>query len=274
MTESTPGRRSKGELALRLASAAVLIPFALFVVWAGGWWLVAGCTLFALAMGYEWARMTAFEPAGLLILAASLACPLAYLFGGGIGAGALAVGALICAALARGSLDRRLSAALGVVYTGVIPLALFSLREGPWDGQSAALIFMAIVWASDAAAYFTGRGIGGPLLSPKDSPNKTWSGAIGAVIATSLAGAIAAYLLSAPVELWIVAGAVISVVAQVGDMQESQIKRFYGVKDVSGLVPGHGGVMDRVDGLGAVCVVSVMLFVTVPSAVDLLGLSR
>ncbi|MEM9740882.1 MAG: phosphatidate cytidylyltransferase, partial [Pseudomonadota bacterium] len=123
---------------------------------------------------------------------------------------------------------------------------------------------------SDSGAYFAGRGFGGPPLSA-DSPNKTWSGAFGAVICSVLAGAIAAGLLKADLLVWLVFGAVLSVVAQFGDLFESQIKRQFGVKDASGLVPGHGGVMDRVDGLGAVCVLAVAAFLAFPGLVSTLG---
>ena len=113
---------------------------------------------------------------------------------------------------------------------------------------------MGTVWASDTGAYFAGRGFGGPPLAPKDSPSKTWSGAIGAMICSGLCGLIAAGLLDASRISWLFAGFAISIVAQWGDLFESSLKRRYGVKDTSGFLPGHGGVMDRVDGLGMAAV--------------------
>ncbi|MEM7767596.1 MAG: phosphatidate cytidylyltransferase, partial [Pseudomonadota bacterium] len=150
-------------------------------------------------------------------------------------------------------------------------IGLLALREGPWDGQAAALIFMAIVWASDSAAYFAGRGFGGPALSP-GSPNKTWSGALGAVFCCMLCGAIAAGLVGGDQLAWVCVGGMISVIAQAGDLLESSLKRRFGVKDASGLVPGHGGVMDRVDGLGAVCVAGGLILAAAPGLVAALGL--
>lgn len=262
------GRRDSRELALRLVSAAILIPFALYVVWAGGWWLAVGAALFAAAMGLEWSRMSGHRPAGLLILpiaGLNLLVPVIRV--------ELFCACLVASALVFALANRRdgAIAAFGVLYAGGMPFALQLLRGGPWDGQAAALILMATVWASDSAAYFAGRGFGGPPLTT-DSPNKTWSGAIGAILACMLCGLIAAGLLSAEKLVWAAVGAAVSVAAQLGDLFESQIKRRFGVKDAGGLVPGHGGVMDRVDGLGAVCIVAVTVFLAAPALLTRLGL--
>ncbi len=262
------GRRAIGELVLRVISAAVLIPFALYVVWAGDWWLSFGAGVFAAAMGFEWSRMSGHRPAWLLIVSVgglNLLLPLQTV--------ETFCALLLVAAVVFALVNRRdgVTAAFGVLYAGGMPFALQLLRGGPWDGQGAALILMATVWASDSAAYFAGRGFGGPALT-SDSPNKTWSGAIGAVFAGMLCGLIAAGLLSAGQWVWALAGGCVSVVAQLGDLFESQLKRRFGVKDASGLVPGHGGVMDRVDGLGAVCIVAVTVFLAAPGIAERLGL--
>ncbi|MEO0720798.1 MAG: phosphatidate cytidylyltransferase [Pseudomonadota bacterium] len=271
-SETTRGR-TRSELALRLASAAVLIPFALCVVYFGGVPLAVGCAVFAGVMGLEWAGMSRSS----LRMPLAFACALPSVIAGTVSleAGALCVLASsgLMGVLAFGSPVRMGEAVFGVLYAGGMPLALFVLRDGPWDGLPAALIFMSIVWASDAAAYFAGKGFGGPRLSPRESPNKTWSGAIGAVISTALCGAIAAYLTGGDRMGWIVTGILISVVAQGGDLFESQIKRRFGVKDAGGILPGHGGIMDRVDGLGAVCAITVLVFIVVPASLDLLGLN-
>jgi len=269
---TAPAQRSQGDLALRLVSAAILIPFGLFVVWRGGAWLGVGCVLFALAMAYEWVRMSAsplmksFLPLAVLpVLLAVLISPLA-------GLAAL----IMCAVLAGGlhPLAReRMASSFGLAYVSGMPMALYLLREGQWDGAAAALIVMAMVWGSDSAAYFSGRGFGGPALTP-ESPSKTWSGAVGAVIFTTLCGALAARITGGSMPVWLIAGFLISVFAQMGDLVESRIKRRYGVKDASGLIPGHGGVMDRVDGLGIVCVVTVIMFYSLPFLPHYLGLDR
>lgn len=272
MTVPAVPARTRSDLALRLISALVLIPCALFVVHQGGWWLASGSAVFAAIMGFEWCRMSGQGPmalaAGVLALAnlsfmlvLQGVVPVAWICAG-LGAFAILFGALN---------HRTFSLAVfGMMYAGGLPLALQILRGGPWDGQSAALILMAIVWASDSGAYFAGRGFGGPALS-SDSPNKTWSGALGAVICAVLSGAIAAGLMNASLWLWLAFGAAISIVAQLGDLAESQIKRRFGVKDASGFVPGHGGVMDRVDGLGAVCVIGVAALLASPVFAGALG---
>ncbi len=268
MRDEAARRRAPGELVLRLLSALVLIPAGLYMVWAGGAWLAAGAAVFAAAMGFEWARMSRQGPVWLAVMLAALPnafVPLATLQDGTV--------ALMAAAAVFAAANWRASpmAAFGILYAGGLPLALQALRGGPWDGQAAALIIMAIVWASDSAAYFAGRGFGGPALSPRDSPNKTWSGALGAIACCALCGVIAAGLLGAPTLPWAICGAAVSALAQSGDLFESQLKRRYGVKDASGLVPGHGGVMDRVDGLGAVCVAVVSVFLVWPEAAAGLG---
>ncbi|MEM1390462.1 MAG: CDP-archaeol synthase, partial [Pseudomonadota bacterium] len=168
--------------------------------------------------------------------------------------------------------DKRFQSAIGLAYVAVMPLALYLLRDGPWEGVAAALIIMSLVWGSDTAAYFTGRSLGGPSLTP-ESPSKTWSGAIGAVIFTILCGVLAAYITGGGLLIWMAIAFLISVFAQMGDLVESRIKRRYGVKDASGLIPGHGGVMDRVDGLGIVCVAMVAAFYAAPVLPEQLGLS-
>lgn len=210
-------------------------------------------------------RASHVYPIAMLAAAASLAV---IPFGWTAGAGIVAAGAVVSALLVKD----RLSACLGFLYTAVPPLCLFLLREGAWDGRSAALIFMSTVWASDAAAYFAGRGFGGPSLSPKDSPHKTWSGAIGAVLSTTLCGLTAAGLVGGSYVVWLIVGASVSIVAQLGDHFESVIKRRFGVKDTGSIMPGHGGLLDRVDGLGAVCVVTLAMFIIFPNLVSLLGL--
>ncbi len=268
MARTDAGRRASDSLALRLVSAAILIPVALFVVWSGGWWLAVGAAVFAGAMAYEWNRMSGHGPRWGLMGALgvlNLAFPVVPI--------PVFCGGLVVIAFAFGAFNFRdfAMASFGALYAGGMPFALQLLRGGPWDGQAAALILMGIVWASDSAAYFAGRGFGGPSLSP-ESPNKTWSGAIGAIVASVLCGLIAAGLMRADALIWAMMAGGVSVIAQLGDLFESQLKRRFGVKDASALVPGHGGVMDRVDGLGAVCVGSVTLFLVFPWLLSRLGL--
>src|SRR5262245_19675597 len=123
---------------------------------------------------------------------------------------------------------------------------------------------LTIVWATYIAAYFAGRGFGGPLLSPKDSPNKTWTGAIGALVCAGLAGAAVARIGGGDFWYWVWASLFLSVVAQAGDLLESRFKRLYGVKDTFGIVPGHGGILDRLDALMAASVFAALVLRFLP----------
>lgn len=268
---SAMAKRSVQDLGARLISAAFLIPVALFSVWQGGIWLALGCVIFSLAMGYEWVRMSASPLMKIFLPLAIIPILVTAIIGPLFGLAAI----VFCAAVAGGLHplpEERVQSAIGLAYVSGMTLALFLLREGPWDGVAAALIVMGMVWGSDTAAYFTGRTFGGPSLTP-ESPSKTWSGAIGAVIFTMVCGVVAAQITGGSLIVWIVIGFLISVFAQMGDLAESRIKRSYGVKDASRLIPGHGGVMDRVDGLGIVCGATVLLFYALPVLTEQLGLA-
>lgn len=259
-----------GDLRLRLVSAGVLIPFGLYVVWTGGPLLAVACGLFAALMAYEWIRMTG-SPSMKSFVALAILPFIPAALGALVWAVWALIGAVLAASFTHTVSDKRGAESFGLLYVAGMPLGLFLLREGPWDGTAAALIFMGIVWGSDSAAYFTGRQLRGPLLHP-DSPSKTWSGAIGAVIFSALCGALAAHLTGGVLTVWLLVGGTVSVVAQIGDMFESSLKRRYGIKDSSGFVPGHGGLLDRVDGLGMVCVVTALAFLFAPDFVSVLGL--
>lgn len=272
MGDWTPPDKRFSELPLRLASAVVLIPIALGAVWMGGVWLAAACAVFTVVMMLEWCGMSATAHPRIL-------AGLAGLFGLLLASGHYALpaavfsAALVFAVLAsRSDVKARFTAGFGVVYVCAMVAGLFWLREGPWDGRMAALLFMSFVWASDAAAYFFGRALRGPSLLPSESPNKTWSGAVAAVIACGICGYFAAGIQGVDVGIWIVTGVAISIVSQVGDLFESGLKRRFKVKDSGRILPGHGGLLDRVDGLGAVSVAGVLALAAIPRFSEALGL--
>jgi phosphatidate cytidylyltransferase len=142
----------------------------------------------------------------------------------------------------------------GVLYAGLSGISLAAIRDFGTGGLAAILFVFAVVWATDILAYFIGRALKGPKLAPRISPGKTWSGAIGGAVSAVVAGALLTFSVFGRISLWIVALAfLLSVASQIGDLFESFIKRRFGVKDSSHLIPGHGGVMDRVDGLVFAC---------------------
>lgn len=264
-------KRGRREILLRVASAAVLAPLGLWAVYAGGLGLAvatAGCGVLA---AFEWTRMASQSKVVWVntVLVALLAITSATaVFMAHQGLETVATIALIgCAAASAFAAYAKASVssiAFGVIYT-CLPFGCFVwIREVPPNGQLFLLSVLAIVWTTDVAAYFAGRGFGGPLLSPRDSPNKTWTGAIGAVVCAGLAGAAVARGGGGDFIHWLMFGVCISVIGQGGDLLESRFKRLYGVKDTSGFVPGHGGILDRLDGLIAAAVATALLLRFLP----------
>jgi phosphatidate cytidylyltransferase len=239
---------------LRVASAAVLVPLVLALAYVGGWPFLILCGLCAGGILWEWTRLVAGAP-DYRTLAPGWACLLAaFAFTGvgkpGVAASALAVGAVIAVVAAAKRLpSRRIWAAGGVIYAGVAFFGPALLRRDAELGFPAFLFLAATVWMTDTLAYFVGRALGGPLLWPRVSPNKTWSGVMGGLAGGIAGGALVAYAngLGRLSAVGVVA-LLLSASAQAGDLFESAIKRRFGVKDTSGLIPGHGGLMDRLDG--------------------------
>jgi phosphatidate cytidylyltransferase len=273
-----PARKSASALKLRILSAAVLIPIVVAAVYAGhpAWDLLV--ILFAGVMTWEWCRAAArrrdaSQPKSAPRLAATSPWPEAVIavllvvaglidlsFGAELGLPlpnlwvALAVGVVI--AIAVGLKRHRLAGlwfGLGIAYVAVPCAAILYLRGDPVLGLQQIGWIVALVIAADTGAYIAGRSIGGPKLAPRISPNKTWAGLGGAVISAALVGIVVAFLLGRPA-VWPLAlvSAGLAVIEQAGDLAESAFKRHFGVKDASNIIPGHGGALDRVDGLIAV----------------------
>jgi phosphatidate cytidylyltransferase len=241
-------------LTLRVASAAVLVPSVLALAYLGGWPFLILCALGSGGILWEWTRLVAGAP-DYPTLAPGWASLLAALVllgvnKPGLAVDALAIGAVLAAvAAARWLPTRGVWAAGGVIYTAVAFLGPALLRRDAELGFPAFLFLAATVWMTDTLAYFVGRGLGGPLLWPQVSPNKTWSGVMGGLAGGVAGGTLVAYAngLGRLAAVGVVA-LVLSASAQVGDLFESALKRHFGVKDTSELIPGHGGLMDRLDG--------------------------
>jgi phosphatidate cytidylyltransferase len=250
------------ELAARVGSAVVLAPVVLAAVYFGPPYFEVLLAVVAAILAWEWVRLCgADRAAAMAVLLTGIVFAAIALMTGGHGAGAyagLALGALALAILARGA--HRLWLALGVLYIGVPLVAFAWLRADPALGRVTAIWLLAVVWATDIGAYAFGRLIGGPKLAPRISPKKTWAGLIGGVACAMAAGAAAASVLAKEelVPFALLSGAV-GLVSQIGDMAESGIKRHFQVKDMGTLIPGHGGLFDRVDGLLAAIVLVALL---------------
>lgn len=252
---------ARAEVPLRLLSAAVLAPAALAATYAGGVYFAAMIAAFALVLAWEWARVTGEGRTAVLLWAAvAAAIGVGLAFGLEAGMAAALGGALIVsAALGLAGEARPGWGGAGVAYIVVPAVALIWLRQDPHWARAGTFWLLGIVWASDIGGYVAGSAIRGPLLAPKVSPNKTWAGCIGGLIASGLVSIVAAKL-AAPGQLgfFIAFGAILSIAAQLGDLMESAIKRHFGIKDMSQIIPGHGGVFDRVDGLLAAAPVAAM----------------
>ncbi len=257
------GRLTVSEnLKLRIASGAVLAAIAFGLAYAGPEPFAALVLVVALFVSWEWGHMVRGVGADLAFfihaVAVTAAIGLAVAGYAALGAAVLVTAAIILVPLVFGR-GARLSA-LGVFYVGLPAISLLWLRSNEPYGFAAVVLVFAIVWCSDIGAYAAGRLIGGPRLWPKISPNKTWAGLIGGLAAGTAAAAIVAPLFAAeasPLRLALT-GLGLSVVAQAGDLAESALKRLFGLKDASDLIPGHGGFMDRMDSIVAVAVAAAL----------------
>lgn len=243
----------RSNLSLRIVSSLVLGPLILAAVYVGQWEFAVIVALLGMLGVDEWLRLVLRRPPGWVRAGAAIAIIAVTIATGCAGA----VAGLVVLAAATVAFDvvvnLRLGTpgrmpALGLPYLGLTVVALLHLRE---DGWQPVLWLLLVVWATDIGGYIFGRWIGGPKLAPRLSPKKTWAGLVGGAGLAAVAGAAAiavlhragAAVLAAP------AAAALALLAQAGDLAESAVKRHYGVKDSGNLIPGHGGVLDRIDGL-------------------------
>ena len=252
------------ELKRRIVSGIVLAVVVLAATWVGGLPFRLVAAAIAVLIYYEWSTITRLAEIDFnadlfgwltsILLAANIAfgeqgmnVPLL---------GGCTITAVLLVLLRKGSwwLPG------GILYAGLSGVSLAAIRGVEQSGLVATLFIFAVVWATDILAYFIGRALKGPKLAPRISPGKTWSGAIGGAISGVIAGSAIASIVFYSLSVWTLAFALLlSVASQVGDLFESFIKRRFGVKDSSHLIPGHGGVMDRVDGLVFACFAAFLL---------------
>jgi phosphatidate cytidylyltransferase len=248
---AAPGGRS--ELRTRVLSAAVLAPVALAAMVLGGFFFAAFVAAVAAIGLWEWVSISrASEPPALAAGAAAIlvAGLLGVWFVENAWPALVIVGAAALALLAgvRGRTSRWIG--FGLLYAGIPAVALMLLRAADPHGWLAVLYILLIVWATDTGAFFGGRAIGGPKLWPRVSPKKTWSGAIAGLATAMVVGLLTAWLSGVGGLMGAMLLALpLSIAAQGGDLLESGVKRHFGVKDSGHIIPGHGGVLDRIDGL-------------------------
>ena len=218
------------DLRVRVLSAAVLLPVSLYCLYAGGWpWAVLVAAA-TLGLMWEWWRLWRLRPAP----------------------------------------HAALKLAAGWLYVVAGAGALYWLRSDSVAGLIDVLFLLVVVWSSDIGAYLAGRLIGGPKLAPTISPGKTWSGAAGGLVGAMLVGLLVSRVAApGPVLHALVVAGGLSVASQLGDLLESALKRHYGVKDSSRLIPGHGGLFDRLDGVLAAAPAAALLAVLLGPGVEL-----
>ena len=262
MTAGATGDRrqlpaSGGELTTRIVSALVLAAAALVAAWFGGWFAFVAAAAAVVLVEIEWSGLTGMARPFALTFGSGLVVALLVATGGFFAVG---IGLATVVAILAFAGKREVWPPLGVVYAGLFGFGLLAVCLAK-EGHRAAIFFVfAVVWATDTGAFFAGRAIGGAKLWPKVSPNKTWSGAIGGVVAGMVAGVVLAAVAGYPVNAALAGVAIaLSIAAELGDLFESWVKRHFGAKDSGHLIPGHGGLMDRVDGLIAAAALAALI---------------
>lgn len=265
MTEGEAAPAAAAELGARnlltrVIVALVLAPTAIAIAYAGGWLWTALVTLAAIGLYVEWlaivgnVRSTRVVVAGAATLAIAGLCLV-------LGRVETSLVVLMIGLVAVGAVtpERRIWAIAGFGYAATAELASTLLRLDPKMGFTALMFVFLVVWVTDIGGYFAGRGIGGPKLWPRVSPKKTWAGALGGFVASLVVAAGFAALdpnkadpqLMLQMTSLLLLGAILSIASQLGDLFESAVKRQFGVKDSSHIIPGHGGLLDRLDGFVA-----------------------
>ena len=257
-------RAEASRLRLRVVSALVLAPFPLAAIWFGGGWLALLTAVAAAVMAWEWGRLCrggmarpftpgAVEIALVLIAVAAVAISATGAILAALGIAVVGAGLVFLIAQAAAGGVSQAGRRFGLLWIALPCISLMWLANENIGGRAILLWLLLVVWATDIGAYAVGRSVGGPRLAPRWSPRKTWAGLVGGVLSAALAGGVTALAVEqSPAQLLILVSAGLAVVAQFGDLAESLAKRRFGVKDSSALIPGHGGLLDRLDGLLAV----------------------
>jgi phosphatidate cytidylyltransferase len=260
--EAAPAAAERGSrnLLARVVAALVLAPTAIAIAWVGGWFWAGLVTITAIGLYIEWLMIVGLAGQKLVAIAGTVALAFAGLcLAAGrldVALAALAAGVVAAAVL---SPERRGWASAGFCYAAAAELASVLVRFDAGSGLVALIMVLLIVWVTDIGGYFAGRGLGGPKLWPRVSPKKTWAGALGGFGASLVVAAGFALSGVGRIGQLLVLGAVLSIASQLGDLFESAVKRRFGVKDSSHIIPGHGGLLDRLDGFVAAIVLAALI---------------
>jgi phosphatidate cytidylyltransferase len=261
--KSAGAKARPNDLPIRVASAAVMIVISVTAAWFGG---VAWAVLAALVMAgvaYEWGRMISPNATLLWFRAfAAAICGVCFVMLPRAYEAVAAFGFFLT--LFGWSKKAGFIAVIGTLYLAASGWALAGIRGSDEAGRTLLFGLFSICWATDSAAYAVGRAVGGPKLFPAISPNKTWSGSIGGTLAGIAAGIAYSQLSHTSLVSWAVIGWVLALACQGGDLLESLAKRYFGVKDASGVIPGHGGILDRLDGHLSAASALVFLILVIP----------
>ncbi len=243
--------RSWSDLGPRVISGLVLIAITIASIWAGGLLFAAVIGLVFAGAYREWENMVTLKPVtavGIAFMIAVAVAALVYPWLGAAGTMGIVIAAAAVALMLRG--EAALWRAGGLVFFGAVIVSALALRGGDQNGLLACVFVGTAVWGTDTGAFFIGRQVGGEKLAPWISPGKTWSGAVGGLAAATLMCSILwIWFTDSPLWIGIALAVILSIVSQVGDLSESAVKRRFRVKDSGDIIPGHGGLMDRLDSI-------------------------
>jgi phosphatidate cytidylyltransferase len=244
-------------LLLRIVASLVMAPLAIAVAYLGGWLWTGLVTIAAIGLYIEWLAVIGARKPRLVLLGVLILLGVGWVDAGHINSAYVSVlVGLGIFAVAIVASDRRIWTAIGIGYALAASIGSSVVRHDLVWGFAALLLVLLVVWVTDIGGYFAGRLIGGPKLWPLVSPKKTWAGAIGGFAGSlGVAAGFAAFDFGKMIPMLFL-GAMLSIASQLGDLFESAVKRKFGVKDSSHIIPGHGGLMDRLDGFVAAIVVA------------------
>ena len=252
------------EFTIRFISSLILIPFVIVIVWAGSYWFIGFVAIITIIVGYEWFSLCNItDPLAMfLFLLLGPFISIAFITVGFYAAIIVLILFLIISTLISDKyISNKVWTFVGLFYLGLPTLSIITLRSDSQFGLQGVMFLLVMVWLSDIGGYIFGRLLGGPKLAPVISPGKTWAGSFGAVLLHVGFAFISLLILKYELPMNIIVLAVIiSISSQLGDLFESYVKRIFNKKDSGSIIPGHGGLLDRIDGLLIASTVMIVIF--------------